>query len=154
MKSPDTPPFTLWQHNSLIGYDPLPDKLSDLLELALDDLEKIEKNPRYGITMSAWHEPLPDGICHVCLAGAVMAQTLEVPHNSDITPSLFPDTLSRKLNALDFLRKGEIAYAQMQMGMDVYTQGLDIDVIKYHIDPKGFKQTLRKLVPELREKGL
>lgn len=66
----------------------LPDKLSDLLELALGDLEKVEAMPEvYEVDMSDWHLPQRDefggrcGRCTVCLAGAVIELPGEEPWN-------------------------------------------------------------------------
>ena len=53
----------------------LPEKLSDLLDLAVSDAIKCEEDPRYRLNMDTYHTPEKDG-CHVCLAGAVMAQTM------------------------------------------------------------------------------
>ena len=53
----------------------LPDKPSELIRLALADLRKCEADPRYLIDMAQWHRPVTSELCHVCLAGAVMART-------------------------------------------------------------------------------
>jgi hypothetical protein len=59
----------------------LPDKPSDLLQLALDDLELCEKDRNYTIDMSEWHTPSQDESekCAVCIAGAVIAKTGQRP---------------------------------------------------------------------------
>jgi hypothetical protein len=57
----------------------LPDTLSGLLRVAVEDAKKCEADPRYELDMGVWHTP-KDGadVCLVCMAGAVMAQRLEV----------------------------------------------------------------------------
>ena len=44
---------------------------------ALDDLKRLEKDPRYIIDMAIFHYPSHSGHCHICLAGAVMASKLD-----------------------------------------------------------------------------
>jgi len=57
----------------------LPSDLACLIKVAHDDLVACERDPRYVINMSRWHEPRADGKCLVCLAGAVMAKTMKIP---------------------------------------------------------------------------
>lgn len=55
---------------------PPPEKLSDLLDLAIADARKLDQD-RYAPTWYKWHQLDPgDGKCMVCLAGAVIAGTL------------------------------------------------------------------------------
>ena len=55
---------------------PPPQKLSDLLELAIADACELERYD-YKPTWTTWHRRNPgDGRCMVCLAGAVIARTL------------------------------------------------------------------------------
>ena len=60
-----------------------PAKLSDLIELAISDAGRLDRT-RYVPTWMTWHRPQPGGNaagetgkCIVCLAGAVIAATLE-----------------------------------------------------------------------------
>ena len=131
--------------------DTLPDKLSDLLELALDDLETTEKDPRYMIDMGEWHTPT-NGKCMVCLAGAVMAQTIGVPLSYPI-----PVTNNPKFLALNQVRTGHVGFALDLLettSFPGYDPGWFQPIGSYRANPFGFKQTLRDLVLELREKGL
>lgn len=60
----------------------LPDKPSELIRLALKDLRKTERQFwKYKIDMDIWHSGKTSTLsrCSVCLAGAVMAQTLKTP---------------------------------------------------------------------------
>ena len=89
----------------------LPDKPSELIRLALEDLRKAEADPRYTVNMNVWHEEQLDGearrTCSVCLAGAVMAGTLE-KSPFDV---LEPENCGRhqsKLKALNQFRMGEL----------------------------------------------
>ena len=70
---------------SYTGVDPekvrvaLPNKLSDLLEVAVKDARLLARTPGYRLRMSRWYDRDSDGVCNVCLAGAVMANTCEIP---------------------------------------------------------------------------
>lgn len=92
----------------------LPKKPSALILLALDDLAKAERSPRYRVDMGTYHggsENLPQydpatckvtrpkaAPCVVCLAGSVMAFSLNVPPEIDVEPNPSPakDTHGRK----------------------------------------------------------
>lgn len=71
----------------------LPDKPSELIDLALRDLADVESDPNYCVEMEVqWHASLywyqsgrPK--CAVCLAGAVMARSLHAPPNEIVTPA-------------------------------------------------------------------
>lgn len=61
----------------------LPNTLSGLLELAVQDAQKCEALPElYRLDMGQWHTP-EAGVCVICMAGAVIAQTLGVSHDAD-----------------------------------------------------------------------
>lgn len=151
----------------------LPDKLSDLIEVALNDLELVEKDPRYKIRMDKWHSPQVDGKCHVCMAGAVMAMTLQQPVGRMMIPTHFDYlNVGRKLHALDLARAGYFANAlrELEHGDAVVegtikTEGIDARVApvyakigrmpcEYEHAPDRFKAYLRGAVIELRENGL
>ena len=59
-----------------------PTRLSDLIELAIDDAQQLDRK-LYKPASLAWHEPKWDlgyktsNTCLICLAGAVIARTLE-----------------------------------------------------------------------------
>ena len=79
-----------------------PEKLSEALRMAIEDFKAIIKNKKHGyyIDLDFWHIPREDG-CAVCLAGSVLAKTLKMPININITPTYFKD-LSEKMK--HFLR--------------------------------------------------
>lgn len=85
----------------------LPDLPSELILLALDDLEKSILHPDYEVSMSKWH--LPEGNkCYVCLAGSVMAHSLNAPRKAHLIPNSYDGTIQNKLSALDHFRIGDI----------------------------------------------
>lgn len=65
---------------------PPPEKLSDLLDLAIADARRLDRS-RYAPNFTVWHQPRPDGkTCMVCLGGAVIAGTLRQPPNLNVEP--------------------------------------------------------------------
>ena len=88
----------------------LPDTPSELLTLALDDLNKIERSKKYKVHMGRWHEPYSNGdtVCHVCLAGAVMARRGGLsPEEEQLLIRSIWET-DKKLDALDDFRGGHM----------------------------------------------
>lgn len=85
----------------------LPNKISELLTLALNDLLKVEKLKDYKIDMSHWHGPVQDK-CRVCLGGCtIVGQGISDPTRG-IFPNEFPIVTENKLRALDRLRQNMI----------------------------------------------
>ena len=85
-------------------------KLYKLLEIALDDLEKMWRNPKYIIDMAYWHEPGEDQ-CHICLAGAVIANRMDSKPDRAFHLNGLDDNIRKRLYAIDELREGEIIWA-------------------------------------------
>ena len=103
----------------------LPTHPSRLIRVALADLSAIEADDRYVVNMSDWHAPITDNygrkVCSVCLAGAVMAKTVGVPHEQAISTADLDqyDRVEGRLRALDFFRLGEISAGLEMLGYDV-----------------------------------
>lgn len=137
----------------------LPRTPSKLIRLALRDLSKIEKDPRYTINMSVFHTPKFNGelenICQVCLAGAVMANTLKVPVMEDVGPGRFALDISNPLLALDFFRMGDISMGILYLDIP-FPKGMvrEYNVPFYENDPKGFKAAMRRLADCFERNGL
>src|SRR6187431_2046651 len=102
----------------------LPNKLSDLLELAVRDAQACEADPRYRLDMSAWHVPDGVGPCRVCMAGAVMAQTIHLAPSERATlfmgvsqaPAV--DESARQLLAINDMRTGDFDDACDRLAID------------------------------------
>lgn len=92
----------------------LPNSLSKLLRVAIADLRKVRKDPRYTIDPDTWHSP-NQKTCEVCMAGAIMAKTLKVKNSDCSYPGDFSPIINRKLVALDMARNGDIVWALKQM---------------------------------------
>jgi hypothetical protein len=128
-------------------------KPSELLELAMNDLEKCEADPRYEISMESWHDPNGE-ICKVCLAGAVMAQTCGLPINM-VSSGLAKDVgedWEKGTDALNAFRMGKINLALRYIGYG--GDWTDRDIVSYHDDKDKFKKQMRQLVKDLKEAEL
>ena len=86
----------------------LPEKLSDLLRLAVRDAQACEADPRYVLYMGEWHRRA-GAHCYVCMAGAIMAQTLGADAGANAMPIDFGTSTRMRLRNVDFLRKGDSA---------------------------------------------
>ena len=99
---------------------PLPDTLTELLEVAIADGRSLIGNENYRFFSGDWHRAIVDSetyTCknYVCLAGAVMAGTLGTNHLYDCLPREFPKSVSRKLVCIDDMRTGDFRMAWMNM---------------------------------------
>ena len=129
----------------------LPDKPSELIRVALADLNKVERSKKYVVDMGDWHLP-DDGVCYVCLAGAVMAKTLGVSPKREMEP--WQTKYDQKLQAIDSFREGSIHNGLGHMGLSRDSIGKYRDVAPYDADPKAFKKDMRKLASDLAKAGL
>ena len=109
----------------------LPEKLSELIRVALADAKLIQKDPRYKINMSTWHSPANSRIredtgtrCYVCLAGCVMAKSLGFSPQEFHEPSQLDQELERKLRALDLIRSGDVIGAAIFVYGRVHVKAL------------------------------
>lgn len=99
----------------------LPDKPSELLMVAMEDLEKCENDPSYKIEMSEWVD-CRDLVCEVCHAGAVIVHTLKVRGSNNgelISPSDFDEDTEVKLLAIDNIREGYVRNFLTFMGCNI-----------------------------------
>jgi hypothetical protein len=87
----------------------LPSKMHKLLDVALKDLMSCARSPKYTIDMSEWHTTYID-TCRVCMAGAVMAKSLEAGH-CDTLPGDLPDSSYKR-------RKWWAAWRKIQKEME------------------------------------
>jgi hypothetical protein len=136
----------------------LPDKASDLIEVALTELERVEADERYRVDMGLWHKPIPytdqNIICLVCFAGAVMSRVL--PLDTDGKCNLFSPETNYKLHALDHFRAGNVDLALETMGISERARDClpyQVGICMYKMDPQGFKKQMKGLVDLLRSKG-
>ena len=138
--------------------------LSAVIRVALDDLARVESDPRYKVNMTQWHRPIA-GVCHVCLAGAIMAETLGVPPEAfigapDLSTWLYKmsDDVSggarARLMALDLVMRG---YTDDALIWVVVTPPKGVEwppVTPYADDPAAFRRDLLAVAAALEERGL
>ena len=158
----------------------MPDKPSEGLRVALNDLILCEKHPDYIIEMENWHNPEPTyyegGLkCEVCLGGAVLARVTDNPAlriYSLYSPRVTTIT-SRRIVAMDCFRRGNITEGVMDYLGD--TEGEDsiegdqkkFDALKaieayykqqywitYATNPDKFKKSMRFIADKLEAIGL
>lgn len=127
-------------------------KPSNLIKLALKDLRKCEKDPRYVVNMNAWHWPNRKRKCEICLAGAIMSQTKGCPIKQDTTPVDFGKVWEERFEAVDCFRIGEIRYGLSWLGID--REFDDITVPAYEEDRDGFYEAMKEIITLLKENGL
>lgn len=109
----------------------LPRKLSALLRIAVEDAQKAEATPGYVLHMGTWHSPRHDGVCRVCMAGAIMAMRLGAPRDQDMTISLSRDNNGDALNAVDDLRTLDFCDAAWSVGVALTDDQIDaVDAIR------------------------
>lgn len=158
----------LWQEKGL------PDTFSGLIKLALDDLKIAEQSSKYKINMNTWFKR-NDGVCQVCLAGCVLAISLEGEGGPFEVVDIISDCdefICKKLFALDEIRKGNLirAYSHF-IGKDIkeildfvnfftnlrskfYLMNLNREWPTYRLYPDLFKLNLEILIEELEKEGL
>lgn len=133
----------------------LPNKPSELIALALHDLELAEKSDDYDINMYCWHAPdSRSRKCSVCLAGAVLAFSLGYPKYSPWDEDK-PMREKSKMFALDRLRCGSIYDGLIYLGIR-HPEGMinSMHVTPYEINPRLFKRDMMTIVTKLQENGL
>lgn len=99
----------------------LPEKLSELLRLAVSDSLAVEA-AGVRLDMGDWLVLRGDGRCAACMAGAVMFRTLESRPDqpgivNEIAPSCFSGSVPKKLRAINKLRCGEVLTAARELGV-------------------------------------
>jgi len=131
----------------------LPDKPSELITLALHDEDKAHKSKKYKVDMGfAWHEP--NGACSVCLAGSVMAFSLNADIKKPLIPTDMGDEEERKLRALNFVRMGDINTTLNLMNVRNDAIIEDVEVTDYSEDRNEWRKDMRGIVKLLKSKGL
>lgn len=145
----------------------LPNRLSATVRLALKDLKKVERSPKYEVDMGTWHEPVyqegkePEK-CVVCFAGSVMAKTLGAEFDAILDPEDFGSDNADKLNALDILRDGQIEFALNTfyggnaLGSFIPPHGFQLEMPVSYYNPKNpapFHKAMTKIANHLEKYG-
>ncbi len=120
---------------NLIPESKLPNKIWQLLDLAIKDFTFVVQNPYYRINMDFYHTPnLRKNVCKVCFAGSVMAGTCKVPINEEMEPYDIDGNDQELFYALDNIRSGDLESVVRDYGPKRLTasQQKDIDSIKIY----------------------
>ena len=135
----------------------LPDKLSDLILVALEDLEKAEASRRHEVRMAHWHEQqhgMGDNKCFVCFAGGVMAFSLNAPAGETVHTVHWGEAIRDKLYALNQVRIGAVQQALELMGHQKSNWPNEIRrTPMYELDAQGFKRCMHDLAGRLEAAG-
>lgn len=142
----------------------LPDKPSELIRLALADLEKAEESRAYSVDMGMWHGyDEISGKCTVCLAGAVMAGTLGVELNTTAGPGDFwEDKRGDDCKKLYWLNDIRIGNPNDRLMPEVWPN-LPIKTVwnipyppicSYNASSEGFHRDMKKYADWLEKRGL
>jgi hypothetical protein len=132
---------------------------SQLIKVALKDLEVAERSDQTSINMSFWVLPrcsAAENRCTVCLAGAVMVGSLGASTSEHGTPEDYFNIFVRnRLYAIDQFRKGEVSSGLNLMdvplpkGMPTY-----VFVPHYGFHTDAFKRAMADLVDLLESYNL
>ena len=88
----------------------LPSTLAGLLSSAVNDAAALDRNI-YQPYAGHWHTARHDSSCQVCLAGCLIAASLNNESSRTILPRMFSATTERKLDIVDSLREGDWLHA-------------------------------------------
>lgn len=130
-------------------------KPSELLRIALGDLEKCEANDSYQIDMRQWVRS--GEVCSVCLAGCVMVQTLNMLfwRGQVLNPRMAFDEWPERLYAIESFARGKIDQALRLMGCCVAGEIRDTRTItRYRNSIIEFKIDMFQLVLDLEEERI
>jgi len=109
----------------------LPDKPSELLRLAVHDAKLCARSKKYVLDMEAWHDLDRDG-CHVCMAGAVIAKTLQKETDCN---GILGDHAWARLHVINCLRTGSATFTAYNMYTLLRTHPAQ-QLIFAHFDPR------------------
>ena len=102
--------------------------MAELMTMAIDDMEALIDNPRYSLTSSVWHEPRGE-VCHVCLAGSVMATRLNAKEEECLLADSYEYDVRTKLFSIENLREGYVGDAYAYFNGSVLGHRYDMDDI-------------------------
>lgn len=105
----------------------IPATLGEFLELAYADMKELEVDPRYAVRLEDWHQPR-HGVCHICLAGAVMARRFGAVPDQEVADEDYAPPVQKLLQSLDLLSRGAVGRAATRFRDAVKAQGRRYDV--------------------------
>ena len=85
--------------------------LSELLTVVVADLKAVLSNPKYKLNVKVWHGKEYDSdVCSVCVAGSVMAGTLQSEADLDLSPPCFDRPTTDRLLLINQIRRAPSFY--------------------------------------------
>lgn len=122
----------------------IPERLSAVIRLAVADSKKIATTPGYKLDMALWHQPAeledgsPDdnGVCAVCMAGAVLANSFGLQRNVEFrltTSEDVPQQVVDLCRTIDRVRLGDMVGAVLYLS---YTNPEIQPQVKRDLSPK------------------
>lgn len=135
----------------------LPSKPSALIRVALADLRKVEALPDiYRVNMDVWHrEHRGDAVCEVCVAGAMISQSLGARPGEHLGPEDFDQETTWKLYALNEFRVGNVFDGLCYLDRADLWLGADTrSITEYTTSPAGFHRDMQQLAADLEAVGL
>lgn len=122
-----------------------------LIRDAIADLTLQEQTEGVAIDMDEWHV-VCGATCFQCLSGTAMSRRLGVGLGDIAAPRNFPEDVARRLEALDWFRRGRIRDAYKLLGLEGADGASDWRVADYYCyDPEPFKQDMLDLADYLEE---
>ncbi len=131
----------------------LPTLPSALIRVALKDLKTCEEDDNYRINMSRWHASDQNGFCEVCMAGAVMAQTIGTDITTHQGPRGFDDAVLRDtFYAINLFRVGYIEDALACLKCPAVMEDR-VDTVHYMDDRELFFTQMNSIADDLEVLG-
>ena len=136
----------------------LPDKPSELIRVALEDVKKVENTPGYKVNLHEWNEVRRDGLCHVCLGGSVLVQRCGAKNGESpgvlLEQKRIDHETYRKLYALDYFRWGNVKAGLDEMGISSVDLPGQLLVTDYKNGPAAFFHDMENVARVLEARGL
>ena len=138
----------------------LPKTLNGLLAVAVSDAKSLNRK-LYIPHFAYWHRPRIGHRCEVCLAGSLIASSLECNRNDNVLVHRLDETLKVKVEALNAMRRGDFTNAyrilyNRRPSPRTHTQ-LDEVPVPAHPEFVGWQpfnahlRSLDAIIPRLRE---
>lgn len=129
-----------------------PKKFSQAMRMALKDLAKVEKDPKYRVDMGAWHlaNAYPNHKCAVCFAGSVMAKSFKLSPDEEASFTSFQGKWPSIFIALNRVRRGDVSGA-LRIFSGAITDKFTtvVPTVNYEKDPKLWRKQMFAIVRKL-----
>lgn len=135
----------------------LPSIPSQLIRLAIKDLKLVEQDNNYEVNMGYWHSGTNNREqCQVCLAGSVMAKTLETPSSSP----WFPEKTGENYYSIAALDRFRLGYINLGLQSLNYIRQIrdkfktSVSVTFYAYNSSQFKADMLDMADQFERAGL